>query len=90
MHSIKWADGGLPFIIHGDILEMKVTKIMDSSLAEDSKEKAKKKERGPGACACKMPSQAAMCRVPPFPFEGCERRGLRPSEDCRMELPFGK
>lgn len=61
MHSIKWADGALLFIIHGDILEMKVTKIIDSSLAEDAKEKAWRKERGPGACSCKMPSQAVMC-----------------------------
>ena len=61
MHSIKWADGGLLFIIHGDILEMIVTKIIDSSLAEDAKEKAWRKERSPEACFCKMPSQAAMC-----------------------------
>lgn len=90
MHSIKWTDGGLPFIIHGDILEMKVTKIIDSSLALDSGEKAEKKKRGLGACACKMPSQPAICLVPPFPLKGCERRGARTPQDCRMELPFGK
>lgn len=44
MCSIKWADGGLHFIIHSDILEMKVTKIIDSSLAEDVKEKAWRRE----------------------------------------------
>lgn len=34
MHSIKWADGDFLFIIHGDVLEKKMTNIIDSSLAE--------------------------------------------------------
>lgn len=82
MHSIKWVDGGLLFIIHGDIQEMKVTKIIDSSLAEDVKEKTWRKERPRGLL---LQNAMPACDVPSAPIstQGLWKEGTEPINEVQ-------